>query len=141
VKGLKRWKLFLLLFTVFTLGATMTFMAYSFYSVIDIRSFNISLDIVEGANLGISGDTDKLDFGAIPNGATVEKAILVENYRKEPVKILIMVIGNVSPFIEVSENNFLIAGNESRSVKLIAKPRDAEIGHHFGQAVFYFNRG
>lgn len=115
-------------------------MFYSYYSVIDVRTLNISLDVVEGASIGVSGDIDKLDFGTISNGMTVEKAALVENYRKEPIKILVMVRGNVSPFIEVLENNFLLESNESRVVRLIAKPRNAESGHYSGLALFCFKR-
>lgn len=118
----------------------MTFMFYTFYSIIDVKSLNISLDVVGGSSVGMSGDTEKLDFGAVPNRGSVEKAALVENYRQEPVRIVIIVKGNVSPLIEVSENNFLLPSNESRSVKLIAKPINAETGHYSGTALFYFKR-
>ncbi len=137
---MRNFKLFLLVCAIFILGATITFMAYSIYSVIEIRSLNISLEIVEEANIGLSGDTDKLDFGTLPNTATMEKAARIDNYRKNPVKVLVFVTGNVSPFIEVSENNFILKGNESRAVKLIARPVDAGLGYYSGQAVFYFKR-
>jgi len=137
---LKKWKLFLLLAIIVVLSTTISFLAYEFYSVIEVRTLNISLDIVGGAVIGMSGDTDKLDFGAISNGNTVEKGALVENYRKEPVRIVVVVSGNVSPFIEVSENNFMLEGNGSRRLKLIARPVDAELGHYSGTAFFYFKR-
>ena len=129
-----------MLFVVSLLGITMTFMIYQFYSVIDVRSLNISLDVAKGSGIGMSADIDKLDFGAVPNGGTVEKGTLVENYREEPVKILIIVKGNVSPFIEVSENNFVLASNESKHVKIIARPINAETGYYSGIALFYFKR-
>ena len=82
----------------------------------------LNLEVVnESIGIGLSSDTDALDFGKMPgNGSFSKKFILVNNTNNDAVLVSAKIYGNITPLISFDRNDFVLHINES-----------AEIGAYF----------
>jgi hypothetical protein len=83
--------------------------------------YPMSAEVMESDNmtLGIVAE-GQLAFGRIPAGSDVKKSIMLNNDVEGPIKIRITSDGNISPYITVSNNNFVLEGN--REIEVTFKP-------------------
>ena len=95
------------------------------------------LEAINGTvKVGISTDSDKIDWGIIPQGVEVGKIINLDNSRPVDAKIDILVYGNVTPFITIGGgNSFILKSGEGRSIEIAFKAE--EIGEYSGEIDIY----
>jgi len=83
--------------------------------------------------VGISTDTDVINFGILPVGNnSVQKTIGFNKTRKEKTEILLKSFGNISEMVSFSKNNFYLTGNETVSVFLNASDY-TKVGNYTGE--------
>ncbi len=77
-----------------------------------VTRYPMMAEVIEYDNtsLGMAID-EKFNFGRSPTGSTVRKILVLNNEEPAPVKVKITSEGNISPFIEVSRNDFLLDGS------------------------------
>ena len=107
---------------------------YSFYFLFAIPYetkelyMYVSVDKVIGFNI-----TDTaLAFGSMPPGAVGGKNITIFNDENTPHFVHMTSSGNITDWISVSDNNFLVGKNEEKNVTIrVTVPADAEFGSRY----------
>ncbi|MFH1521364.1 MAG: hypothetical protein ABIF18_00225 [archaeon] len=84
----------------------------------------ISTEFILGENMGFDLSPGKLNFGKIVPGNGASRQITIENNFEDTIKVSIKSSGEISKYIIVSENNFLIAPSESKNVTFSAYTGD-----------------
>jgi len=81
----------------------------------------------EGGTIGIAPFTDRVDFGDIPQGLTVNKVITLENQGSTPNYIRVFIMGSIGAFIDVEPNSFTLEAGERQDIELeLTMPASAE---------------
>ncbi|MEA3255769.1 MAG: hypothetical protein U9Q22_08055 [Candidatus Altiarchaeota archaeon] len=68
--------------------------------------------------VGVSIETDELNFGVVSENLTVRKFINLKNNDKVPVKMCIPSYGNIKPYILLSKNNFILKEGQALEVEI-----------------------
>lgn len=121
-------------------GLVGIFIGYGLFLVSgsDVRGFDARL--VVGNVPGINNDIEYFDFGEVPvSGGMVNKFMDIQggNFSQ---RIHIEVSGDISDFISVSENDFVIGVGEMKRVTVRAVVLDGiESGEYDGRINFYYS--
>jgi len=102
--------------------------------VIDKKYFNIVLsriplnsevydpsDLDMNYTLGADISQDKLNFGIIPINAPATKSLKLSNNRDGDIKIKIITYGNISQYIALEKNNFILKPNKEEDLNVYFK--------------------
>lgn len=107
-----------------------------FYKDKEIR-FQAKLEImemeIENKELGISLDSNDLNFGTVPPESKVTKTLDINNTENVPLKVNIRTIGDISSHIWMERNNFVI--NPGESVKTGIMAYGKEPGYFEGEVI------
>jgi hypothetical protein len=130
-------RLIIVLVAIIIIISSLMCIVYYDYLVLDYKEIYAEVEVA--TNIGMSADTDALWFGKImPNGKSTKK--LYVSY-PETVKVNIKVDGNISDFIIINKNNFILQENTTELLEFKAiAPEDAEYGKYNGTVQFYFLR-
>lgn len=74
--------------------------------------YDMKLAVMENVTVGISSDTFELNFGRIPLNGTSTKYISINYNSTTPAKVVLETKGNISKFLILEKNNFIIEKNE-----------------------------
>jgi len=124
-KRLKLWEIFVL---VALISIAMTSVAYwlvNRQAAYDSKVFDMDVYIENRA--GFNVDTDAIHFGVVPPNATSERKIIlhVADFR---TNVVIGVSGDLAGWVVVSDNNFIMEPNESRTITVsLFVPGDAKV--------------
>jgi len=89
---------------------------------------------VAGENPGFDLTPGRLNFGKIIPGSSGSRNILVENELDKPIKIVIKSSGDISGYMIVSKNNFILQPNESENLVFsVFLKEDTKYGEYNGQ--------
>lgn len=81
--------------------------------------------------VGVSVDIDKIDFGIAAKGMQIRKVLNVTNSETLLAKVKVKVIGNISKFVKIEPNNFLLSPNNTQAITLEFFGK--EIGNYTGE--------
>ncbi len=111
--------LLLLLIALFVgIGGTLWF--YAVFKVVSVEEWPISMKIpTDKRTIGFSVDPE-LNFGKVPPGWKSEREMTTGNPYEFPVRVDIYIRGNVSPFISISNNSYVLAPKEVRKIKFFS---------------------
>ena len=84
----------------------------------------ISTEFLLGENMGFDLSSGKLNFGQIIPGHSASREITIDNNFKNPIIVSIKSSGEISKYIIVSKNNFLLNPSESKNVTFTAYADD-----------------
>ncbi|NQU79867.1 hypothetical protein HQ545_08940 [Candidatus Woesearchaeota archaeon] len=124
-----------LVIIIFVLGMGATLMYYGISKIAHVQNYDVRIETGEPKYIGFNADPT-LDFGILPiSGGSVKKELLITNEYDMPIAINIRVSGDVVPFIQITDNDFILNPKESRKIKV-----GAHIPSDFGKiAVFTGN--
>ena len=71
----------------------------------------------EGSAIGIAPFTDRVDFGDIPQGATVGKTLIMENAGAVPNQVNVFIIGNIGDLVKVEPSSLTLEVGETKEVE------------------------
>jgi len=131
-----------LILIIFILGFGGTMWFYALYKVVHVEIHDIKIKVVEGTKVGFNADSS-LEFGKIPEkGGTANKKVVLYNDREFPVMVQIRIKGEVAQFIQLEDNNFILAPGEEKLLNVYAVvPRDFnKPGNYTGEAKIIFFR-
>jgi hypothetical protein len=91
--------------------------------------------------IGINVENSSLNFGRTYPGSLVYRKVNLTNNFDFPITVSILNAGEISDFVYVSENNFLLAPDELRQVTYYVNvPMDAEYRNFTGKSRVIFKR-
>lgn len=101
-------------------------------SIID--SDELEAKVIVGDNYGFDVNGTALTFGMISAGkSTSTREILLENHYDVPVKVEIYVDGDISEFMIISENDFILNVDESKKLGFsVSVPYSTPNGNYSG---------
>lgn len=111
---------------------------YNLYDLLmTIEKRELDVNLMVGSKYGIDLNGTALTFGMItPGGSTNTRQINLTNNYGRDVKIVVYSKGDVSDFIIVSENNFFLKPNETKTLAFVARaPVGAKFGNYSGKAI------
>lgn len=91
---------------------------------------------------GFDTNTSVISFGIIPKGGgSGQRPVILRNIGGKPLKVYIKNIGEMSEWVSVSEDNFILEATEEKELIFTAMPStDAEKGAYNGKVYFIFVR-
>ena len=84
--------------------------------------------------LGISIDTDNLNFGIIPSGGSYGTRIInIKNDEDVPIKIKLKPFGDISPMIDFEVPEFILQKGEEKKIEIYLRTTEAtRMGNYTG---------
>ena len=122
----------LLLAIVAVLAFGATFVFYSNTQIVTTRDFPM-VGWVTQTQTGFGFNGSKIFFGKITPGGASWREIRVANNESFPVQALLILRGEIAPFIEPEADAFLLKPGEVRVVRLYFRaPVSAPLGYYTG---------
>ena len=88
----------------------------------------------EKLTIGIVVDPDNLKFGSIPAGENSGKRIIeLSNLKDTEAEVEFIAAGDIVPFVEFSQNNFVLSPNSDATVDVIFKADETEEKEYVGE--------
>ncbi len=116
-------------------------LVYAYYSFVFVQTKEIRMLIKVDEVIGINVENSSLNFGRTYPGSLVYRKVNLTNNFNFPVRVSILNAGEISDFVYVSENNFLLAPDELRQVTYyVDVPMDAEYRNFTGKSRVIFKR-
>lgn len=72
----------------------------------------------KGSAIGFAPFTDRVDFGDVPQGATVAKEITLENNGSASNSIRVFVLGSIGGLVKVVPSSFTLTAGQSQDIEL-----------------------
>ena len=97
----------------------------------------IYAQVIVSDNFGVAINGTSLIFGMTLPGGSSRKDIQLENNYNHNVKFKIYMEGNISDFLIVSENNFILKPHENKTLTFnVNIPKNAPMGTYDGKVFF-----
>lgn len=101
-----------------------------------IGTYPVAARVTAGAadlDLGVTVDTDRLDFGSVSSSALrSERELFISNRESYPVRIRIDAAGNITPYLSVSETRFRLPPNSQRNLTATFNVSGTPEGYYAG---------
>ena len=120
-------------------GVALSYLWFTNFSVFIVHEVGMDLKVVGVGLVGVNTDTDAIHFGKVPKGSGSQRILTLENNDNRPHTIVIKTFGNISGFVFVTENNFVMGPGTIKNVTIMAKvPENTNEGYYDGvlQAIF-----
>jgi len=110
---IKKWYIALVAVgVILLLAVTFLFQALTIYSCEVVTK-------EAGSAIGIAPFTDRIDFGDVPQGATVGRTIVLENAGAVPNQVIIFIIGNIGDLVKVQPGSVTLEPGETAEVDFV----------------------
>jgi len=128
-----------LIVVLVSLTVVVGYVGYNRYYMVDTLSKDLHLEV--GDKIGVNLDTDKIYFGKTHPGGMAKRHLNISNNYGFSVRTNINVEGEITDFISVSENNFIIEPHSSKEITYYAETtEDTEKGTYEGKTIVVFKR-
>jgi hypothetical protein len=128
----KRW-IILTLVIIFIIGVLASNLSIQSFMIFDAKEIKMDIKVVEGDLAGLNIDNDAIHFGRVPRGGGGTRYITLANNNTNPHLIKIKAFGNISSFVYISENSFVMEPYSTKNLTVMAKPpSDLETGYYEG---------
>ncbi len=86
--------------------------------------------------VGINPTTERLDFGDLSQNSSQTRTVRLENGSGLPVRVTIIITGDIGPLIKLSDAFFTLDGGETRDVEFtLVVPPNAEPKKYSGRVM------
>jgi hypothetical protein len=129
---------FILLFIAF-FCVLFSYLIINHLMVFAIHETRMDIKVINESIAGVNVDTDAIHFGKVQKGGESMRILTLINNDDKPHFIILKSFGNISSFISVSENNFVLQPHAFKNITVVARPPiDAKEGYYEGvlQAIF-----
>ncbi len=136
---MKKYKLMTISLIVLFILISATMLVYNFYVIQNVIVREMHLKVED--TLGVNTDTDKLWFGKVVPGGISERKVDITNEYNFPIFVSIKLDGELSDYVTVSENNFVLQPAEKRIVYYYATTtKETPLGNYTGITRVVINR-
>lgn len=80
------------------------------------NTFSLMMYYETSEKMGVNTDTGALYFGKSSPGSLVTREVNLTNSNTYPVYVTIKLLGNISGFVSVSDNNFILLPDEKKHI-------------------------
>jgi hypothetical protein len=135
-------KIINLIFLIFIVSLTCVFITFlTFTNIMIIDQKNIEVEFSVDDFVGLNVAKDKLYLGTIPPKGSGNRNITIENNHNKKVLVKIKTTNEISDFITIEKNNFILMPNESIEIKIKAIiPYNTEKKDYKGNLIITFLR-
>jgi hypothetical protein len=134
-------KLLIMLLALVIVSCIATYLWYSYYQIHETVELGMDVEVVKGNMLGFNVANDSIHFGDVPPDGSGKRTVLVNNDGNEPFTINIKSYGNISEWITVSDNDFVLGPMETKEIEVNCfVPMDAETGYYTGKLKIIYLR-
>jgi hypothetical protein len=132
-------KILLLMLTTAMISIGLTTVFYSFY-VIE-GNIEKEMSLIIGENPGFDVGKEAITFGKITKEGSCRREIILSNKKNYPINIKVSTSGNISSFVFISDNDFILNPGEEKKLYFTAISHpEAEYGEYTGKASFILKR-
>lgn len=136
---MKKYIFYLALLLVVIISSFLTYKFYNYYIIEE--TFILDMEVKVDDHFGLNADTDALKFGRLMPGTSALRSISVGNNATFPLKVAILKSGQMKDWVKVSENNFVLKINESKSIIFEAyAPENLDFGNYSGIVKIIFKK-
>jgi hypothetical protein len=123
------------------IAVSFVYIWFNNFAVFLTEEVDMYATVVEGRMIGVNTDTDAIYFGKVRKGGLSTRKIIIDNNDEKPHLIQIKTFGDLSKWVYVSDNNFVLDPSGSKNVSVSCDvPKDAEVGNYTGKLqVVYLN--
>ncbi len=112
---------------------------YNFYYIKEIRVLRMQLEVAD--KIGVNVDDDAIYFGKVYPGNTARRIIEISNNYADPLIVSITIKGDISPFVSVSQNEFILEPGEDKVVTYYASTtKETPKLNYTGETRVFFKR-
>ncbi|MFH1445376.1 MAG: hypothetical protein ABIF08_02760 [Nanoarchaeota archaeon] len=124
-----------------TFVAMFSIIAVFFYFYLPVETQAIKMYVTVSNYTGFNVDTDAIYFGTLPGVGTASRKFNLTNNIKEDLFVHISSDGNISEFLSISKNNFLMERSSVEEIVVaVTIPNGNEIGEYSGTLYVKFTR-
>ncbi len=107
---------------ILTLVLVLALAAPEYLFTKNMTQFNMSAQVIKisgpDTKIGFAAQTDELNFGRVPLGGRSTKFIDVSNTFNSPVKLKAHLSGNITPLVDLSEQEVLLDPKETTQIRV-----------------------
>lgn len=112
-------------------------MFYAFWYVKEVRVVKMSVEVND--HMGFDTNTSLLTFGMVMPGSESVRTIILGHDRDYPMKASITSYGDISDWVFVSDNNFIVHPNETVALNVkVMPPIEVAYGNYTGYLKIIF---
>jgi hypothetical protein len=113
-KNMKKSKIIVIILIVLFLIVSAFMIFYNTFYAPEVLTLKMSFETAD--KMGFNTGIDQLYFGKSYPGSLVTTSINLTNKYDYPVQVSIKLYGDISPFVSVSSNDFLLLPSEKKAV-------------------------
>ena len=134
----------LLLLVLVLIGIGVILVLFSLFKTQDILSvykLDVQFIVEDSMVLGFDVNNTILSFGKVPRGLSGMRVISIANRYGFPVRVELVPLGEIVPFISFSENHFVLESGKSADITVFVTPgSDAPYKTYHGELLIFFRR-
>jgi hypothetical protein len=112
-------------------SVVLTNVIYDYLTVVDSKELKMYLTVSD--YVGFNVDPSALFFGTTLKGGKASRDVIVTNDFNLALKVDIHAFGELTKWVYVSDNGFLLQPDENKTVKVsVAVPKDVNFGNYTG---------
>jgi len=115
--------------------------AYFLYN--DLTTENIiilNMSVRVDDHFGLNADQDALKFGRLMPDTAGERKIIIENNASHQLTVSILKEGTISGWVTISDNNFIMAPDETKIVTFVIHAPEVDYGDYQGTVTVIFKK-
>ena len=121
---------------IFAAAAILVLAVTFFLQAMTTYSSQVIVAEADGA-IGMAPFTDRIDFGDVPQGATISKTLILENQGTAPNHIKVFMIGGIGDLVEIEPTSLTVEPGETVEVNFrLTMPASATPEKKFTGRVF-----
>lgn len=137
---MKRNKLFALLAFTAALLIVITAFIYQSYNVKYVLEQEIIMEV--GIPSAFNVETDRINFGRVKPDSFATRFLNISHHDAYPLEVVVIAKGDISPYLSVSENFFILEPGQFKELKIRAMPKnDTVFGVYTGTLQVIFRKG
>lgn len=134
-------KQIIFILSVIAIVSLITIWAVNLLMIDSIKIYELGINVDNLAGFNVSSSENFLQFGTSKPGSIVSRYLIFNNTEGKSSKVIMKSYGDIKEWVAVSENNFVLEGNQNKSIKInVAIPKDADYGAYSGELKIIFMR-
>jgi hypothetical protein len=126
---------------VFLLCLIIILLIFNLFNNFYIYKKEIYSSFIVSKQMGFDLNSTALTFGFIMPGNSATREISIGNNFKEDVKIKIISEGEISRFLKISEDSFMLKPGESRNIGFsLVVPKNSLLKKYEGKVIVLYNK-
>ena len=120
------------------ISAFFTISLYEYFIIEKVYTVDMKLRVSD--HFGLNADSDSLNFGSLMPETEGLRDLIVENKADYPLKVEVSTPGQISKWIKISDNNFVLDSGQSKNLTFVAFAPKIGYGQYNGSVKVIFKK-